>query len=734
MPDIPITDIAHATADLKISDSSSLALARLSSLNFASLPVVGDFQKPVDQSAIEHASFGMRLGSPAVLAGDDLFPTGVTSAVTGTLAIRKASSGGVFEDDGFSPELAIQPGSAWIGLDLQLALTAQAGAAFQGFGVEVEGDAIAAVGTLVRLDPESGSLPKLGEALKAALEHYSIPRTVEEIRKQPLGTAHTAEIGGTVKFSGSYSVPINANALASASLPFNYKIALNPEATLEIGGTLALSGDFVVRTYKTSQTQLTFGLYKKKGTSIEVQFTAAAGVAANVGTSSKDLVSAVLGGIFSKIDPSVAGFTGEQAEALDAALHACIDNSLATSINGSCSAARTDESAVVYSIDLSAEDQTATDKAIGAALHGNWTLLESLPNARPVRNVVREVRTKGHKIVINLLGFYNAISVSKYIQSCQVLRDPDGQVVLVDKTQANQLRAAADPKLANAERLRSALGEGFLTTATYAAAAGGNLAFTNFTVQQTYARYNAKMHLDELRRQVHLGRALKLIGNGEWDAKLAGGQTFAHARTTVAASYDAAGARRLFFAGPGAKTGFDRAQLEKTGREAKIALLDPAETNAPARIRVLKDSALWAAMDENGNALSFKNTIPGLRGLNDTEIGAVVADWVDIRWWANAMLRVAPQLNKVLDAIEVSTAADPTTDAAFMQQRRALDGILADVGKNTRSAFGDGWGLLVMFNLSGGAAALDMDMGWNGTLAHFFSGAKAVAALGAPAP
>jgi hypothetical protein len=730
MPEIPITDSAHITAGLKISDLSPFSLAKLSSLNFASLPVVGDFQKPVDQSTIDHATFGIRLGSPALLAGDP-FPTGVEATVSGTLVIRKPSAGVLFEDDGFSPQLPIHAGTCWVGLDLQLAVAAKAGATVQGFGVEVEGDTVVAVGTLLRLDSASGSLPKLGDALKAALEHYSIPRTVEEIRKQPLGIAHTAEIGGTVTFSGSYSVPISANALASASLPFNYKIGLNPEATLQVGGSLALTGDFIVRTYKTSETELTLGLYKKKGTTIEVDFTAAAGVAANFGTSSTDLVSAVLSRIFSKIDPSVAGFTGEQAEALDGALHACIDNSFATSINGSCAASRTDESAVVYSIDLSAADQAATDKAITAALHGNWTPLEDLPNARPVRNVVREVRSKGRKIVINLLGFYNAISVSEYVKSCEILRDPDGQVVLIDRTKANQLRAAGAPKMADAERLRTAIGEGFLTTATYAAAAGGKLALQDFSVHQTYARYAAKMSAEEVRRQVRLARALKLVGNGDWNTKIAGSGTFAHAKATVVASYDAPGALRLFFANPGTRAGFQRTQLEKTGRDAKVALIDPSETNAGARIRVLNDNTLWSAMGETGNAAAF-NTMDGLRNLNATELGAVTADWIDIRWWANAMLRVAPQLSQLLEAIESSTAADPTTDTAFMRQSKALEDILSDVGKHTRSAFGDGWGLLVMFNLSNAAAALEMDIGWNGTLEHYVSGVKVATALGAP--
>jgi hypothetical protein len=228
-----------------------------------------------------------------------------------------------------------------------------------------------------------------------------------------------------------------------------------------------------------------------------------------------------------------------------------------------------------------------------------------------------------------------------------------------------------------------------------------------------------------------LGRALKLIGDGSLDAKIAGADTFAHAKATVEAGYDLRGALRLFFADPSTRAGFSRAQLERTGRTAKIALLDPSETNAAARIRVLNDDKLWAVMGETGNVAAFP-TIDGLRRLNTTELGAVSADWTDIRWWANAMLRVAPQLAKVLQSIESSTAQDPTTDAGFTRQREALKDILADVGKHTRSAFGDGWGLLVMFRLSNEAAALEMDIGWNGVLEHYVSAAKVATALGAP--
>ena len=72
----------------------------------------------------------------------------------------------------------------------------------------------------------------------------------------------------------------------------------------------------------------------------------------------------------------------------------------------------------------------------------------------------------------------------------------------------------------------------------------------------------------------------------------------------------------------------------------------------------LKDDELWAAMGENGNVNAFE-TIEGLRGLNATGSGAVKADWADIRWWANAMLSVAPQLSQSAHAIESSDRSRP---------------------------------------------------------------------------
>jgi hypothetical protein len=711
MQDIPITDSVHATEDLQLSDTSPFSLSKLSSLNFNDLPVISDFKKPIDQSTIQRASFGAKLIAPSMLIGDGTQFV-VQDVITGTLSIHKPADKTLFDPDGFAPEIAIQNGECWIGFDVQTSLTAKVGATFDGFGAGLQGTTAVALGTHLLLKSTSGVLPTLGGALKTVMESYTLARGAAAIRNQSTGIVTTADVAGTVKFTASYSLPINVNPLASAGLPFNYKLSLIPQATLEIAGEIALLGDFVVRSYKTSETQLILGVYKKRKTTLAVKFTAAGGIAAGIGQT--DVLTPFLGAVFPGINATAAGFDGEDAADLGTALKECVDNSLSAALNGSCSASQSDEAAVVYAIDLAGGNAGQTDAALTSAFRGDWTLIDALPNAKPTRNIFKEVHDKKHKITINLLGFFNAVTVNEYVKTCTILRDPNGPIVLIDKAKASHVQAAGLPHLADAEKLRSALAEGFLSTVTYAA-----IQLKDFTVQQSYEKYAAKMSSDDVRRQVLLGRALNLITGGAWGAELSDNSAFNHAKASVTAVYTSASTLRLFFGDPATRAPYRREQLERIGRDARAKLIDPHEDNGGARLAALHDDAIWSALDECGNVAAFK-TLPSLRRFTTTAIGAIAADWSDIYWWSDAVLKVAPKLSDVLSA----------TDPGFMKARKSLEDALERVAANAKAAFGDGWGLLVMFLLSEGAPALEMDLGWNGKFQHYESGGKAATALG----
>jgi hypothetical protein len=712
MPDIKITDSIHATADIEFRDAAPLGLAKLSGLNFNSLPIVRDFTKPIDQCSLKQIEFGPTFIAPSLLLSNET-ALEVQGATTGALSVWNADSKTLFEEDQFCPQIPILPGECWIGLNLQLLLKAKAGATFNGFGVAAEGSSTVGAGTYVLFKSESGGLPLLRDALKTALESYSAARTSAAILAQKTGIAYTLDTSGAIKFSGSYSLPISVNPLASAGLPFNYTISLDPDVTVRIGGEITLSGEFILRSYKISEAELILGVYKKKETTLAATFQAGVGIRADIGET--DVVAAFLGTVFPAVDPVAAGFTEEQGETFKAALKDCIDSNLSVAVNASCSASTTDESAIVYSVNLASGDPTKTANAIDSALHGDWTLLGFLPNATQQRNVCREMHQRKHTMAVNLLGFYNAGAVNDYIKCCTIFHDASGQVALIDEAAAKHVAVAGMPYLADAEKLRAALAEGFIATVTYGASATGALKLKDFTVQQNYVNYKAQMSKRDLHGQLQLGSALRLVPDAVWSSIPDGEASFKHVKTWVNARYDATAALRLFFADPVNRTGYSCAQLERAGRDAKIALLD----DAGPRLWALRDDAIWNAMTQNGNISAFK-TLPELRNIGDVDLGAIGADWYDIIWWTHAMLAVAPALSQVLQAS--NTSGSP--------KRKALEDVLAKAAGQARSAFGDGWGLLTMFLLSGSAPNLEMDIGWDGKFQHFPLAVK-VATVGA---
>jgi hypothetical protein len=79
-----------------------------------------------------------------------------------------------------------------------------------------------------------------------------------------------------------------------------------------------------------------------------------------------------------------------------------LDRSLAISLNAACSAALSDEAAIVYEVDVTAPNQ-ATRDAIAGVLRGDWTGISGLPNARETRNLITETVEKKYSLNTNLL-------------------------------------------------------------------------------------------------------------------------------------------------------------------------------------------------------------------------------------------------------------------------------------------------------------------------------------------
>lgn len=715
MPDIRINDAVSATADLKIKDDAPLTKAGLSHLNFSTIPLVGDLDKRVDQCSFKSAAFGVKINSPGEIA--------IQTALTGALGLINRPQETLFENDAFSPRIPIAPGEAWIQFELDTSVTGKFSASANGFGVGIQDLTKVGLGTYTLLTASAGALPDLRDAIRTALESYSVTHNAASVRSQRSGTVNVSELSGTVTIKGSYSLPISVAPLASASLPFNHKIRVQPATKLEIAGQVSITGDFVVRCHKVSDTEAHLGVYKKRGTTLSVAFTAATGI--EVGTGNRDLISTFFGAVLPGIDVEKAGLTGEDAQKIQGALKASLDYSLSIALNAACTASRVDESAVVYSIDLAGGDKGQTDSALASALTGDWTLLDALPNARPLRNIVKQTHESGNRIAVNLLGIYNAGSVADFVRTCTILHDENGQISVLDKIEAKRIAVAGSPYAADSERLRSALAECFLATFTYTAGS-----HVQAVLRQNYTRYKALMPSLEMRHQILLARALNLLTDANWDNVLKSqAPTFDHVRFSIVCEYDLDGIMRVFFADPATRLPYIRSVLEIAGRRAKAALLDPSEPSGQARLTVLNSDSIWAEMNKTGNTAAFGN-IAGLKAYTQPELQAIAADWIDITWWTDAMVKVAPKLNDVLIALQTSNLPDPSADQNLMQKRESLAQVLGAVARRSQSAFGDGWGLAVLFRLSAGAPKISMDYAWSGTLQHIESG-KALGPAGA---
>ena len=716
MPDIKITDSLSLSADLKVKDGAALAKAGLQELRSHTDPFVAEFDKPIDQSQFKKATFGANFTSPSKLLAEATNLV-IKSDVSGVLSTFDHGDGKLFSDD-FAPEVPIAADACWISLEIDTSLDGEISSTIDGVGVATEAATAANFTTYTLCKATDGKFPSLKDAIAAALNNYSVDYDVAAIRNQPPGTVNVNDISGSVKFSGSYSVPIRVNSLASADLPFNQTIAVSPDITVKLTGEICLTGDFVVRSHRVSASDLHLGVYKKKGRSFKVTFTSSAGVEADVG--GKDLISTFFGAVFHAPDLSKLGITGEDAGALDNAIHDCVDNSLSLSLNAACSAAFTDEAAVAYSVNLSSGDPGKTDAALASALHGDWSALAALTNATSLRNIARETEKLEHKVVINLLGVYNAESVDQFVKTCTILHDPDGQIVVTDKVTASHVAVASGPFLADADKLRSALSEAFLATVTYVAgSSAGSAHIKDFTASQTYFRFQDKMSRREMYSQVLLGKALKLITDSAWDKTFAANTVFLHARINAAATYDATAAMKLFFKDPARQTPWSHPELAKIGRQVMVSLIDPTEPTGPARISVLQNDALWAAMDEKGNVNAF-GSIAGLQDLSPNELSDVGVDWTDITWWADAMSKVAPKLSDVLLALKSSTAKDATTDPNFMKKRKDLEAVIGQVTRHSRAAFAGGWGIAVMEAVSHFAAPVAMDITADGNIKQHY--------------
>jgi hypothetical protein len=647
--------------------------------------LVAHFERPLNDPGIvfKSASLQLKLTVPMLPTGPDTLK--VAFSQTASLTMMRADPKSAASGDNFSLDVPLESGQ--IALALEIGATLTAGGAVKipsGFGVSISDTAQATFATNVIFDANAAAAITFLEAITRTFADFSVSGSVPDVSGQPVGTLNTCTLQGTVTVGGSWTMPLSVSpsALAQANIPVTISLAPVPDLALQ--GTIAVAGTYSIHCWKQTESLAVVSVYKKRGTEFSVNFVASLGLtAASAGV---DLIKTVFSAVAPGVDTSVLG---DHADAVANALRECVNRSLSMCLNASCSATVGDEAALVYNVPTSTQDD-AVNRALDAALHGDWRPLAVLPAANPVRNVLGSTRQGTAKFIVNLLGIYDFETTTQFIQSSVALHSfDDGSLTLTDTATAKRITVADTPFRADPDRLRQALAQANICSAAYAFALKGNSA--NIGVKQDLLIYKPTMDRAALRKSLKAGTALAFITNQDIEAATSS-DGYRHVMLHAAQNFAPEVAQSMFFSDAHSLTPRDTPELRALGRAILSSLLDTSQDQA--RLEALASG--WS--DEQ-----------------EPPAGPLRTDHLTVVQWAEAVHNVAKPLAEVLSAFaKIPAGQDASKNQDFTSKRNALKSALENVSKATNAGFEPAWPLAIMYALSRNRSGGSFTATWNG--------------------
>ena len=545
------------------------------------------------------------------------------------------------------------------------------------------------------------SAPQLLDAIRDTVAQFMIPADIEDLQALRLGQIVVMDGNGSLKFSASANLLAAINPLASASLPGPLSdVAVKGGGSITVGADVQLSGEYQVRVNKVANNLVHLAYYHKKSSAFDVKATASVGITATFGET--DLLGKLMSAISS--DPKAdtdqlkkAGLSATEIRNIQEAIKASIERTVELAVSAELNATREDKAAFSYDIDLGS--LTASSRAaIHSALDGDLSALtlnplSPLPGILAARDLFTNVRQQKYALTINLLGIYNLGWLSKLIESGKVIHDPTtGSLVIADSVTASRISmASVNLGVADSEKLRKVLAEGFLITVAYHGARRSGLT-PALTIAHSFFALNQHTSQETLRDELDVSVALDLMDQSSRDRIVASAPEFGRTLYFATTEYDANLASQLFLFGNQACT---PEFYQQAGLEAVACLIHEGDMDE-ARLRPTRDVDLWRKMKGLGQP-GIKSLFPGVP---DPVVGAIIADYSLICWWAGAMHTTAIKLVAMKEFLSTHPSADDENND-FKKLRNDLADHLRRVAADTKEEFGRPWGLLAMFLASG---------------------------------
>ena len=707
MPTIKLTDQVGVEIAVELNDDSALAkyIKDLKKLKLSELKFTPLQNTPLDQLPLKSLTTGIAIEQP-VGVGIEGTELKIAAGVAGRFSLLSSKDAQLFDPDVFADPIHIEANQIYLAMGtsakLSTELTNKKGDLGFGFGA---GSQIALNTYRLFEKNAAGAFPNSLEALKETVAGFVIPGDLADLEKLATGSIATVEGNGSLKFSGDFNVLSVVNPLAAVNLPDPIgELKINSAGSIKLGASFEISGAYQLRVQKMDNDKLRLGYYKKRGTEFGLKVSASSGLLVGVGKF--DLVEVLLKAISS--NPAVdveemkkGGLSEAQIDGIKKVIEAGVSRKLEIALEFELNASETSEAAFLFEIELSKLDQ-AGRQAVHQALDGDLSGFGSGAEKPPagvnlVRSVFTEIQKEKHALKFNLLGIYNFISVSTLILKGRMMFEPaTGELIITDTATASRIAASTLNFAADGEKLRKVLAESVLLTVAYQCSKLVTHQPT-LRVSHSYFELHTKTDRTILKNNLDVFEALGLMNKIQKDKTLATATQFGRTTFYAETGYDDAAASDLFL-----KNGTPRSQeeYERAGRRALALLVQTGEEDEFRRLPASDDN-LWKEMSDQGQP-NFR-FIPQLKQLDPVALRVVTVDYTVVKWWAESMAKMSERLAEMRQFLTDNPQIDPG-NKTFTALRNKLASGLKAVASNTRSEFGDPWGLVAMDQVSGGKA------------------------------
>jgi hypothetical protein len=712
---IKLTDGKNWSANV---DGTGSLLDKLS-LTVTGLKIGENWNNPVnkiDPKDLGPGNLAFKGSTPLPFAGSKLTVSANQSATIGGQKAGSLFGSGDPVDQPISLD-----GKCCLWVKLNGTLSVGVSGTLSGFGIGIKTNSYAEYRFNRIFSPDAaGNFEPLSQAVEELFDGATPPVDLAALVEAPVGSIFEFDCGGSVKVTGSYSIPTSTLPLATTAVPvLQQKLTLAADPSLSLSGSFEVSGALIFRVHKLSNTSARFYLFKKAGTTLAVTFDASAGITGGVGD--KDFLDSIFQAIIPDSKVDLSSRDADLNKQLKDVSQDAVSSHLSATINAEASISSNTSHVFVIDVDLEAASKSPdASQAVKGLLHGDWSLTRrtGIPGVTIASDMLEKVTTSKHTFQFHLLNLFSFTSVTEFMDSARILKTPDG-VVFTDHDTASRIQATANGTIAEPASLSKVLAQALQTTLAFKTG-NASPALVDLSIAGHYFAYERDASADDLNEVALLCAAL--------DCAIAGLKPHATrigvVKFDASSKFDGNASDACFIGSAPDFTPKDQAEYIRHALDAIANLYAPADRFHAAAI----DNQLWKSLNAAGNPGAMisdtyiQNFLQGNGGFdgNRQHIDQVMwlyRIWYTVTYWSKAMAEYAALLQTAKKLAARLPAGSTQQTREIQELMRQLSSKMHDAQEQENNFIDERaqFGLAALYLSSGKRASNDVCLTWNGT-------------------